>query len=296
MALRRLLGLLTLLVASACSAAPVSLPEAPPGSLRVGIYNAHYIILSKETGAWSIGDWERRKEPMAAAVKALDADIIGFQEMETFSHGSDGSTNLALDWLREQNPDYGVAAVGDWQIFPSTQPIFYRKARLELLEQGWFFFSETPDEIYSRTFNGSYPAFASWADFREREGTGAPFRVVNVHFDFRSRLNRRKSAELVAARVAPLIAAGRPVFVIGDINAGTESEPADILKAVGLRFSPVSGATYHWNRGLNLTGPVDHLAYSAGIAPLGAPVVLRQKFMGEWPTDHYPVIGDFRLE
>ena len=82
--------------------------------------------------------------------------------------------------------EMAVAAFGDpTGCSPSTQPILYDPARLELLEEGWFFFSETPEVIYSRTFNGSFPAFASSATFRTGQ-TGEAFLLVNVHFDWSS--------------------------------------------------------------------------------------------------------------
>ncbi len=291
--MRRLFAALLLL--GACSSAAEPLPERPADALRFATYNVHYIILSKATGAWSVADWERRKGPLDLAFKAIDADVIGFQEMESFAHGSDGSVNLARDWLAAQNPDWGVAASGDWETFPSTQPIFYRKARLDAVDQGWFFFSETPDEIYSATFNGSYPAYASWVQLEER-GSGERFRVVNFHFDFSSGSNRRLSAKLVRSRVAPWTAAGERVFLVGDINDDSDSVPAREMEKAGVTFLPVEGSTYHWNRGINVTSPVDHIGYASGATPVGPPHVVRRKFGGEWPTDHYPVVADFVLE
>ena len=278
-----------------CAGATEPLPVRPAEGLRVATYNVHYIILSKETGSWSVGDWERRKVPLDLAFKALDPDVIGFQEMESFFRGSDGSVNLARDWLAKQNPEWGVAASGDWRTFPSTQPIFYRKARLKPLDQGWFFFSETPDVIYSPLFNGSSPSFASWVKFEEL-GTGKQFRVLNFHFDYASGSNQRKSAMLVRDRVKPWIEAGERVFVIGDINDDWDSVPAQVMGKAGVTWLPTEGSTYHWNRGINITSPVDHLSYSAGIEPRDGPIVVREKFAGEWPTDHYPVVADFVLE
>ncbi len=288
---------LTVLAALALSACAnnAPLPEPPAkGALRVATHNVHYIITSRATGSWSIADWQARKTSLDSAFKSLDADIVAFQEMESFAHSSVSMENLALDWLRDQNPDYSVAASGDPRTFPSTQPIFYRKSRLTLRDKGWFFFSETPDVIYARTYNGSYPAFASWAAFEET-GTGKRFKLFNVHFDFSSRENRHRSALLVAKRIKPLIETGETVFVIGDINASSTSKPATIIADAGMRFVPVRGSTYHLNRGLNLTGPVDHLAATPDVEALGEPVVVRRKFDGVWPSDHYPVIADFRL-
>lgn len=271
-----------------------ALPSASPETLRIATYNVHYIILGQQTGPWSVGDWERRKGPLDQAFKAVNADVIGFQEMESFGRGSGGQVNLTLDWLLDRNPDYAAAAVGDPAVFPSTQPILYRPERLELLDQGWFFFSDTPDVIYSRTFNGSYPAFTSWAQFKDKD-TQAVFRVVNIHTDFGSRSNRIQSVNLVAERITPWIAADETLFVIGDLNARLGDTVVNILADTGLSFAPVSGSTYHFNRGLNLFGAIDHIGSIGAAALAGSPVVLRQKFAGEWPTDHYPVIADYRL-
>lgn len=286
--------LLSILVAIGCSSSRTTLPTRSDDILRVATYNVHYILLAKQTGSWSVGDWERRKGPLNSAFGALDADIISFQEMESFSHGSDGDVNLTLDWLLEKNTDYAAAAVGDWREFPSTQPILYRISRLKVHDQGWFFFSDTPDIIYSRTFNGSWPAFASWARLEDLQ-SGEMITVVNVHFEFKSFSNRRKSAELVAERLGPLIDAGENVLLAGDLNAWHGMQPIEILEEVGLSFLPVRGATYHLNHGINLIGAIDHIAHTTGLRAVCEPVVLRRKFDGEWPTDHYPVLADFQF-
>ena len=269
-------------------------PPQPPGTVRVATYNVHYIRLHEQEGPWSLADWDRRKEPMDDAFKALGADIMAFQEMESFAGGSGGSVNLALDYLLERNPGYAAAAVGDWREFPSTQPILYRRDRLRVLDQGWFFFSDTPDVIYSRTFDGSWPAFASWVRFAPA-GDDRAFYAFNLHFEYRSRSNRRLSAALVAERVAPLVEAGEPVILVGDINARHGSRPMELIEQAGLGFVPVDGSTYHFNRGINLFGAIDHLAVTKDVEVAGGPVVLRRRFQGEWPSDHYPVFADFRV-
>ena len=290
--------LLALLLVAGCqnfrhSGGP-ALQEKPDGALRLSSFNVHYILLNKAEGRWSRGDWDLRKGPMDATFKALYADIVAFQEMESFAGNDDDSENLARTWLLDNNPDYQAAAIGDWRIFPSTQPIFYRTERFEVLDQGWFFFSETPDVIYSSTFNGSYPAFTSWALFRDLEA-GAEFRVVNVHFDYASRENRRRSTDLVAERITPWIEAGETVFLTGDLNARLGSSLHETFEATGLTFVPIEGSTYHFDLGLNLFGAIDHIAHTSDVERLGDPVVIREKFGEAWPADHYPVVADFRL-
>lgn len=269
---------------------------APPqgDALRIASYNVHYIWLDRETGAWSVGDWERRKGPLDSAFKALNADVVAFQEMESFQRGDDGSVNLARDHLLAGNPDYGVAATGDWRTFPTTQPLLYLKERLQPIDQGWFFFSDTPDVIYSRTFNGSFPAFASWAQFQDRE-TGARFRVVNVHFEYSSRSNRLLSAALTRDRIKPWIDAGETVFLVGDLNALHGTQTMDILEESGVVFDRTPGATYHLNRGVHVLGAIDHLARTPNVTLDAGPVVLQERFDGEWPSDHHPVYADYLL-
>jgi len=146
--------------------------------------------------------------------------------------------------------------------------------------------------IYSRTFNGSWPAFASWAVFRNTQD-GTVFRVINIHTEYRSRSNRLLSMALVADRMQPWVDAGENIFVIGDLNARLGAKTLEILEDVGVQFAPVQGSTFHFNTGLNLFGAIDHIGYLGGPRLVGDPVVLRKKFDGEWPTDHYPVLADF---
>lgn len=293
-ALRLLAALLALPLLVACAlhvahSGGGALPPKADGNLRVATFNVHYIWGRRATGAWSVADWEARAPSLAAAVAATEADLVAFQEMETFTGGNSDETNLARDYLLERFPGYQAAAVGDWRDFPSTQPIFYRPDALTLRDEGWFFFSETPDTIYSRTFDGSYPAFASWAEFETRSGT--VFRALNVHLDAGSGDNRLRSAELIAARIAAM-PEGVPVLLLGDLNARAGSRTAAILESAGLSLAPVPGATFHFDRGINLFGAIDHIATGPGLGLAAGPVVLRRRFEGDWPSDHYPVVAD----
>lgn len=283
--------LLLILLVSACNGRGGDAPARRTDALRVVTMNTHYILLdATEDDPWSVAGWQRRRGAMAEVLTGLDADLIAFQEMESFRSGDDGSVNLARDDLLSAMPDFAAAASGDWRRFPSTQPIFYRSARLRLLDQGWFFFSDTPDVIYSRTFNGSYPAFASWAWFADRR-TGTRLRVVNVHLDFRSADNRLRSAALIAERLRPWLEAGDPVILAGDLNAMAGSRTVRILTDAGLILTPARGSSYHFNRGLNLFGAIDHVLHDCSTRLTDRPVAIRARPDGQWPSDHYPVLA-----
>ena len=81
-----------------------AVPEKPQDALRVATMNVHYIVLARAEGAGSVAEWERRKEPMDAAVKAVGADVLALQESESFGGGSIATQNLTLDYLLAQNP------------------------------------------------------------------------------------------------------------------------------------------------------------------------------------------------
>lgn len=271
-----------------------SLPAPPDADLRVATWNVHYILTNRAEGRWGLSGWEERKVPMDATFKALAADIVAFQEMESFAGGNDDSDNRARRWLLAENPGYAAAAIGDWRDFPSTQPVFYRPDRFGVLQQGWFFFSDTPEVIYSRSFDGRYPAFASWVQFQDMSDNRA-FRVVNVHLDAGSRLNRRRSAALVAERVRPWIEAGEAVILTGDLNALHGSGIHDSLTAAGLQFPPVPAATYHLDRGLNLLPAIDFIGLSGAVTRTAGPFVLDLPTAPVRAADHYPVAMDLRL-
>ena len=92
-----------------------------------------------------------------------------------------------------------------------------------------------------------------------------------------------------------MIEDGETVLVVGDFNVRHGSSTLKVLKDVGLRFLKVDETTYYFNRGLNLFRAIDHIGLSGATEPVGEPVVLRQKFDGEWPTDHYPVVLDVTI-
>lgn len=165
---------------------------------------------------------------------------------------------------------------------------------MRLLDQGWFFISNAPNVICSRTFNGSYPAFASWAKFATTTG-GAAFHVINFHFESKNRSNRIKSVTLVADRIAPRITAGTSAILFCDINILAGSQTAQILGQTKVRFLPVAGATFYPNHWINLFGAIGQISRTDPPRALGDPVVLRQRFLGLRPSDHSPVLADILM-
>lgn len=54
----------------------------------------------------------------------------------------------------------------------------------------------------------------------------------------------------------------------------------------------MTGNNVPYFQNLTLFGAINHIALAGPSEAEAAPVVLRQEFEGEWPTDHYPVVVD----
>jgi len=276
-----ILLVLTFVYPAGCTSTPEPLSPGTNGMV-VGTFNVHYITPQDTSMVW-----KERRDAVVDAVRAGDPDIIGFQEMETFTGGHVGTSNLQLDWLRSHLPGLSFAAVGDPYRYPWTQPIAFRSERFTLIEQGFFFFSPTPDLIYSRPWFGRYPSFCSWIRLLDTQ-TDTVFYVYNVHVDNENVRDRRKSVELVARRMSERQHPEEPLILLGDFNSPWFFKPVRILRRTGLTVEHTTGSTYHFDRGLNIIPAIDHVLLSVAFRH-GATRVLRQKFDGVWPSDHYPV-------
>ena len=260
---------------------------APPvahsnNTIHVASFNVHYIVPHDKKE-----DWDERQHAIRNVLKEMNADIIAFQEMETFDGGDYSERNLQLEWVLSTTAGYAPAAIGDPAIIPTTQPVLYKTAKFTVIDQGFFFFSETPDSIYSAQWNGGYPYFCTWVRFRRMEAT-SDFYVFNLHNDFRSRRNRLKTSELVATRIQQIVQNDLPVIVLGDFNALASFKEIRLLEEIGLGVLPPGGAT---NRvlGLHLLPAIDHILLSRSIQPQSETRVWRNKYDGVYPADHYPI-------
>jgi len=263
---------------------------ATPVSLKISSFNIQYIQPRKNPT-----EWDTRKDAVIRLLKSMGADLIAFQEMETFEGSSFSYRNLQLDWVLQNLPDYSPAAVGNPERYPSTQPILYLKSKFEVEEQGFFFFSKNPDQIYSRQWDGSYPYFCSWVRFKHLK-SGQTLTLFNIHNDYSSRDNRAKTSRLIVERVRPLLEGRKPLLIVGDFNAPSWGEPLRILKEAGLELAEPSGSTHHFNRGLNLLPAIDHVFGSPEIT-FEAPIkIWRNKFNGVWPSDHYSISVEVHLK
>jgi endonuclease/exonuclease/phosphatase family metal-dependent hydrolase len=242
-----------------------------------------------------INRWERKFENRAASIEELvrwhQPDLIGVQELTE-------EMLPKLAWLEENYIFYGRSRTdgGD----DERCCVLCRRDRFDLLSGETFWLSSTPSQEGSRMLTSVCPRIAVTALLRDRE-SGVTFTFCNTHLDFLLPTTRTGQAEILRQQ---LIARSRGAFlaVTGDFNSGTGSEAIraligdsnplqlkDIMPAdAGSTLHDPIGSISHGNR------PIDHIFLSEQLE-VRRSIVIRSKFMGVFPSDHFPVLAEFEM-
>ena len=170
-----------------------------------------------------VNAWDFRKERLANALKALDADVIGTQE----------ALAVQKKYLKKQLKGFNVVGVGrdDGRKEGEHSAIYYNKKRFKALDCGNFWLSETPD-VPSLGWDAACIRIASWA-FLEEKATGKKFFFVNTHLDHVGVVARHEGVSLLI-RKAHEIGGDCPMVITGDFNIYNDSEEITRIEEMGL--------------------------------------------------------------
>jgi endonuclease/exonuclease/phosphatase family metal-dependent hydrolase len=249
--------------------------------------------------------WPGRAAENVAAIGRHAPHLVGLQECQ---RGNLFAYSKQLPRYGQiTGPRYGNAPPHDFNA------ILFDPARVELLESGGFWLSETP-ERHSRSWGTKVPRSANWALFGTETGL---ILHLNTHLDHKSGPARRNGSALIVGEVEKLIqdlGPGIPAILTGDFNCrpGTPTHDilvqagyADTFLAAGNRdeggintFHAFQGNRYrdpHPERGprridwILLRDPSDRLSIvSHDILREGAD-------SPPYPSDHHPVLARFAL-
>ncbi len=199
----------------------LALTAAAAQNLTVGSYN----IRNDNSSDTRNGDgWAQRCPVICELVQWVDYDIFGAQEVK----------KNQLDDMLAQLSDYDHVGVGrdDGKHGGEHEPIFYKRARFELLDSGDFWISQTPDVAGSKGWDAALPRVCSYAHFRDRQ-TKRKFWYFNLHMDHIGVEARREGAKLIVAKVREMC--GRePVIITGDYNVDQTDEIYGIFASSGI--------------------------------------------------------------
>ena len=239
--------------------------------------------------------WQFRKNSVASLIYEYAPDIIGTQEVKV-NQLSDLQQFLSnYDYLGSDRTGTGN---------DEYCAIFFNKNKLNCLDRGDFWLSDTPDipGSITPTWENNLPRIATWAKF-DIVGENQQIFIVNTHLDYHSKKSRKLSAKLICDRLQT--EKFNPdksfVFVTGDFNDKPDSiarktfvNPLDnglsLLDALSnLKLN--NQMTYN-----NFTDqaflPIDTIYYDSRLN-LQSVKVIKKKYDGIIPSDHFPVLGEF---
>lgn len=235
------------------------------GMAQEAIFNvATYNIRQLNSGDTRAGNgWERRQPIIADLAQFHDFDIFGTQE----------GFKQQLDGLQSAMPGYTYIGSGrdDGKDKGEHSAIFYRTDRFELIDNGDFWLSETPD-IPSLGWDAACRRICTWGKFRHK-ASGREFLFFNLHMDHIGKTARIESAKLVKAKMDE-IGTGLPTFLTGDFNVDqTHSSYMTIIEDGELNDAySVSEFVYALNGTFNSyrtdgfsTSRIDHIFVSPDI-------------------------------
>jgi len=143
-----------------------------PASLRVMTFN----IRGFYRPADGQNQWRHRESVNVATIRGCSPDLIGMQEVQTGNIKA--YQRLLPDYHWQAWPEYGNQKPHEWPA------IYWRPERLQPLDSGGLWLSETP-ECWSGSWSTDCIRSASWMRFRDR-ASGATFMHLNTHLDHRS--------------------------------------------------------------------------------------------------------------
>ena len=262
-------------------------------NLRIMTFNVRVNLPSDGPNAWP-----QRKNKAASMVKFYEPQLLGLQEA---LRGQ--VQDLALDL-----PDYAWIGVGrdDGREQGEYMAIIYQTERLELLREGTFWLSETPDTP-GRGWDAAWIRTVTWACFRDKL-SDRQFYHFNTHLDNHSERARQESAKLLLEQIQN-IAGNSDVVLTGDFNSTPDSETYRILTAAGADGQPallydtnVLSAIPHHGPTRTFTAfnmdsldtpalPIDFIFVTANWR-VHKHATLSDSFDGFFPSDHMPVLTD----
>lgn len=283
--MKRLLLALVLILALSAGCTAAAREEGHEATLTVGSFNLRYINDHDGDNGWA-----NRRQLVTDLVSYYHFDFLGTQE---------GYSEQLRDIDALEGYDYIGVGRDDGKEAGEHSAIFYRTDRIELLDKGNFWLSETPD-VPSHGWDASECLrICSWGHFRDRE-SGKALYFFNVHYDHVGQEARRQSSHLILEHIRPLVEKGETVILTGDFNAAPSDEPIRIIReSEVLRDSRVvtetkpygpSGTFHDFDLKNFSDQPIDYIWVSPDVKVANFRTITDQDH-GRLPSDHFPIMS-----
>jgi endonuclease/exonuclease/phosphatase family metal-dependent hydrolase len=255
--------------------------------LEVMTYNIKYANENDGKNSWS-----QRKDHLATQLQFYEPDIFGVQE----------ALHSQLEFLKDELKSYNYFGKGrdDGAQKGEFSAILFKPEKFELLEQGTFWLSSTP-ETPGLGWDASYPRVCTYGKFKVK-ASGKEFWLFNTHFDHRGDEARKQSVRLIHEKIIQLNKEELPVILMGDLNLEPETEEIKFLKSYYKDtketakhvFGP-SGTFNAYEFDEPVTRRIDYI-FTKGNIKVNKYAVLSDSKDLRYPSDHLPVIVQLELQ
>ena len=230
-----------------------------------------------------VNAWSNRKKMVIREFGNYQYDIVCMQEPLTDQIQDFLSIGI-YEWL-------GVSGQGtpDSDVFT---PIFYNKKKLNVLDYGTFWLSETPD-VVSRGWDGKFPRICTWAKFRDIENCRS-FYVFNTHLDHVGEVAKLEGTRLICRKIKEMTAE-EAVFITGDMNSTPETPPIHTFlsefsnsREIATEKSGPAGTAHSYGK-LYPPSQIDYIFVNEYISVTKA-ITITKNSDPVYMSDHYPIV------
>ncbi len=225
----------------------------------------------------------KRMPNIYAAIKAEQADFIGFQEVQP----------EAQDWLKSAFPEYGIVGCGrDADLRGESTPILYNKERFDICWLDMVWLSPTPSIPGSRFEEQSMcPRICVAARFYDRVDRRL-IAVYNTHLDHEGEKARQLGMRQILAKIEKdCDLFDIPVIMTGDFNA--EPDSVAITETLAFERHPLCDVTkdlaYSFHNFGQCKNKIDYIFADKGVKATDVRLWNNYDTEAAFISDHYPV-------
>ncbi|WP_294304719.1 endonuclease/exonuclease/phosphatase family protein [uncultured Chryseobacterium sp.] len=255
--------------------------------LKVMSFNIRLNVDSDKENSWT-----NRKEDVVDLLMYYHPDYFGVQEalpdqMKDIKNGL-------------KNYDYTGVGRDDGKEKGEFSAIFYDTNRLQIVNSGTFWLSETPEKP-SKGWDAALNRICTYAVFKDKKSK-KEFMALNLHFDHVGNVARVKSSELILKKIKEINPKNLPVTVSGDFNLTEDSEPIKIMSK-NLKDSFYHSETKHYGPKGTFTGfdvnevPKERIDYIfvKGFSIKSHRHINDRRENLLYPSDHFPVLAELQF-
>ena len=300
--MKRILFILPLLMA-------ITLHAEEAGVHRFANYNIRYVNASNGDTGEKL--WANRRTYVVKNITGYDFDIVGMEEVT--GNNKDATTGKSqLQDLRDMLTGYADHSVEREGKGYSYNSIFYKTSKYDLIDKGFFYVNEHP-ETPGNSWGADIPRTCIWVHLRDK-ASAQDFYFVCTHVNYGADECGIQSGKLIGNRIRAVVGQ-TPMVMVGDFNM-SRSAHEEAYRGYASHFydlaltTPVNqclpadgpqitATTTQWTPATpSSTGSEFDYIFYDHMEPLSRHIITQ--YYPEYgrtvnPSDHYPVLGRFRL-